>query len=66
MTFVAMVLVFTGVSIAKYFSGDTSDCGRFGKLTGRGVTEKLHTRKFLLVIELARTNLVRRRKRANY
>ncbi|MHB2153941.1 MauE/DoxX family redox-associated membrane protein [Calditrichota bacterium GD2] len=43
-------IVFTALSAYKYFSGDISDCGCFGKLLQRKTDEKLFIENALLMV----------------
>ncbi len=49
-TALTMLIVFTALSAYKYFSGDISDCGCFGKLLQRKTDEKLLIENALLMV----------------
>ena len=48
-TALTMLIVFTAFSAYKYFSGNISDCGCFGKLLQRKTDEKLLIENALLM-----------------
>ncbi len=52
-TALTMLIVFTALSTYKYFSGDISDCGCFGKLLQRKTDEKLLIENALLMVLFA-------------
>lgn len=52
-TALTMLIVFTALSAYKYFSGDISDCGCFGKLLQRKTDEKLLIENALLMVLFA-------------
>ena len=52
-TALTMLIVFTALSAYKYFSGDISDCGCFGKLMQRKTDEKLLIENALLMVLFA-------------
>jgi len=49
-TALTMLIVFTTLSAYKYFSGDISDCGCFGKLLQRKTDEKLLIENAILLV----------------
>jgi uncharacterized membrane protein YphA (DoxX/SURF4 family) len=50
-----MVIVFTGLSAMKYFSGNTSNSGCFGKLIDRNINPNLLVENAALVVALLLT-----------
>ncbi len=50
-----MVIVFTGLSAMKYFSGNTSNSGCFGKLIDRNINPNLFVENAALVVALLLT-----------
>ncbi len=52
-TALTMLIVFTTLSAYKYFSGDISDCGCFGKLLQRKTDEKLLIENAILMVLFA-------------
>ena len=52
LSLLAMVVVFTGLSAMKYFSGSASDCGCFGKLGEREITSSFFIINATLIIAL--------------
>ena len=50
-----MVVVFTGLSAMKYFSGNTSNSGCFGKLIDRNINPNLLVENAALVVALLLT-----------
>ncbi len=52
-TALTMLIVFTALSAYKYFTGDISDCGCFGKLLQRKTDEKLLIENALLMVLFA-------------
>ncbi|APF17172.1 DoxX family protein [Caldithrix abyssi DSM 13497] len=52
-TALTMLIIFTALSAYKYFSGDISDCGCFGKLLQCKTDEKLLIENALLMVLFA-------------